>query len=146
MAMKNDVPSCTNMHSCDYTQERDQQYCLMYMLFIPPDNTEKWFFSPVSIVIFCKNTRFLMNKIVMTCEIATAESIVDETYRGPGNVFKWNEIAWLCSLNLTQTQYFVKEYKTLVSLPLNAICIMLEGDSSEHISGNCWTWWVSPHC
>lgn len=116
MAKKNDPLLCTNMHSYDYTQERDQQYYHMCMLFIPLKTLKSDSFSPVSIVIFCKNTLLLMNKIVMTREIATVESIVDETYRGPGNVFKWNEIAWLCRMNLTQTQYFRHSHKGIQNL------------------------------
>lgn len=83
-----------------------------------------------------------MNKTVRTWETATVEDIADKTYKGPGNVFKCTEMAWPCGLNPIQTQYFVtviKEYETLLSLPLSVIYIVLEGDSLEHTSRNCWT-------
>lgn len=129
-------------------QGRDQQ-CYHTVIC----NTFLWkhrkaFLSPVSILVFCKNTLLLKNKKVRAWETATAEDITDETYNGPGNVSKCTEMAWLCSLNPIQTQYLVtiiKEYKTLLSLPLSVIYIVLEGDSLEHTSRNCWTWWVSPH-
>lgn len=148
MAMKNDPLLCTNMHSYDYTQERDQQYYHVHA-FHSPENIEKWFFFP------CEH-----------CDILQKHSITyEQNSNDSGNSYSWEhsrwdsqrawecfQVKWNClgcvewiSHKHNAFVTVIKEYKTLVSLPLNAICIMLEGDSSEHISGNCWTWWVSLH-
>lgn len=85
-------------------QERDPQCYHTGICSTFPWKHRKVFPSPVSNLVFCKNTLLLKNKKARTWETATVEDIADETYNGPGNVSKCAETAWLCGLNPVQTQ------------------------------------------
>ena len=107
-----------------------------------PLKTQRSIFVPFEHAVLQKHTVTCEQKRTDTWETATVEDIADEAYKGPGNVSKCTEMVWMCGLYPTQTQDFVtilKEHKTLLSLPLSVIYTVLEVDSLEHTSRNCWT-------
>lgn len=106
-----------------------------------PCKHSKAFLPLLSILVICKNTLLLMDKKGRTWGQLLLRIQQARLKVGPGGVSRCTGMSWLCGVKPTQTQ----DYKTLLSLPVSVIYIVLEGDSLEHTSRNCWTWWVSPH-